>query len=231
MTVASSSRTYASRRYARSVSIGLILHVPRHHGTVRSNLRAAHPSQWRNCMARKSGRRLHVVAALMVVALVVAACSSDKKSSTGAGSGSGSSSASSSSGECKPAEALNATTTTVAGATTTTTAPTTTIKPPEKGSLEGLRGTTPLVDLGSDFKKVLECQGLDLKKTYNYGAESYDATVVIALAAELAKSDGIDLAKQINGVTRNGTKCKSFTECEDLIKKGTTDIDYDGVSG
>src|SRR4051794_3649673 len=168
-------------------------------------------------MARKNGRRLQVVAALMAVALVVAACSSDKKSSTGAGSGS--SSASSSSGECKPAQALNATTTTVAGATTTTTAPTTTIKPPEKGSLEGLRGTTPLVDLGSDFKKVLECQGLDLKKTYNYGAESYDATVVIALAAELAKSDGIDLAKQINGVTRNGTKCKSFTECEDLIKK------------
>ena len=99
------------------------------------------------------------------------------------------------------------------------------------GALEGMRGTTPLVDLGQDFKTKLEGQGLDLKKTYNYGAESYDAAIVVALATLTAGTDGIDMAKQINGVTRAGTKCKAFKECSDLLKAGTKDIDYDGASG
>jgi ABC-type branched-subunit amino acid transport system substrate-binding protein len=182
------------------------------------------------------GRRLRVTAVLIgVVLLTATACSSDKK--TPAAAGSGSSSSSSAVTDCKPVEAAKPTTTagpttTAAGATTTTAgAPTTVGKPGAKGALEGLRGTTPLVDLGADFKKVLDCQGLDLKKTYNYGAESYDAVTIVALAIQLAKTDGIDMAKQINGVTRGGTKCKSFKECDALIKAGTTDIDYDGISG
>ena len=99
------------------------------------------------------------------------------------------------------------------------------------GALEGMKGTTPLVDLGQDFKTKLEGQGLDLKKTYNYGAETYDAAIIIALATLAAGTDGIDMAKQINAVTRTGTKCKTFKECSDLLKAGTRDIDYDGVSG
>ncbi len=99
------------------------------------------------------------------------------------------------------------------------------------GAMEGMKGTTPLIDLGADFKAKLDGQGLDLKKTYNYGAESYDAAIVIALAAASAGTDGIDMAKQINAVTRGGTKCKAFKECADLIKAGTKDIDYDGASG
>ena len=78
---------------------------------------------------------------------------------------------------------------------------------------------------------LLDAQGLDLKGVYNYGAESYDIVVIIALAAEAAKTDGIDYAKQINQVTRGGTKCTTFKDCDALIKKGTTDIDYDGLSG
>jgi|SRR5581483_11754898 len=103
--------------------------------------------------------------------------------------------------------------------------------PGKKGALEGMRGTTPLVDLPADFKTKLAQQGLDLQNTFNYGAESYDAVVVIALATEVAGTDGIDMAKQINQVTRNGAKCTSFAQCDQLIKSGTTDIDYDGVSG
>ena len=149
-------------------------------------------------------RRLRLVAALMGVALIVAACSSDKKTPTAAGSASASSSASSSSSAGKP------------GA---------------KGALEGVKGTTPLVDLPADFKTKLDAQGLNNANTYNYGAESYDAVIVIALATDAAGSDGIDLAKQINQVTRGGTKCKTYKECADLIKGGTKDIDYDGQSG
>jgi len=121
-----------------------------------------------------------------------------------------------------------ATTTTSGAAAVTTTTKAATAK---AGALEGLKGTTPLVDLGADFKTKLDGQGLDLKKTYNYGAESYDAAIIIGLATLAAKSDGIDMAKQINGVTRAGTKCKAFKECADLLKAGTKDIDYDGASG
>jgi len=104
-------------------------------------------------------------------------------------------------------------------------------KPGQKGALEGMRGTLPLQDLSKDFKTKLGQQGLDLQNTYNYGAESYDATVVIALATEAAGTDGIDMAKQINQVTRGGTKCTTYAQCDQLIKGGTKDIDYDGVSG
>ncbi|MEY2450592.1 MAG: branched-chain amino acid transport system substrate-binding protein [Acidimicrobiaceae bacterium] len=101
----------------------------------------------------------------------------------------------------------------------------------KKGALAGTKGTTPLVDLPADFKAKLDAQGLNNANTYNYGAESYDATIIIALAADVAGSDGIDMAKAINGVTRGGTKCTTYKQCSDLVKAGTKDIDYDGQSG
>jgi ABC-type branched-subunit amino acid transport system substrate-binding protein len=123
-------------------------------------------------------------------------------------------------------EATSTTTSGGAAATTPSSGPAT-----KTGALEGLKGTTPLVDLGADFKAKLDAQGIDNKNTYNYGAESYDAAIVIALATLAAGTDSIDMAKQINGVTRAGTKCKTFKECSDLLKAGTKDIDYDGASG
>jgi ABC-type branched-subunit amino acid transport system substrate-binding protein len=116
-----------------------------------------------------------------------------------------------------------------AGSSASSGAPSAPKGPP--GALAGLKGTTPLQDLKSDIKAKLDAQGLDLKGTYNYGAESYDAVVVIALATEAAKSDGIDMAKQINGITRGGTKCTDYAACDALLKAGTKDIDYDGLSG
>jgi hypothetical protein len=142
------------------------------------------------------------------LAVVLAACGSNKTATTAT-------------------TAAGGTTTTAASGSSTTAAG----KPGEKGALAGMRGTTPLVDLGADFKAKLDGQGLDLKKTYNYGAESYDAAIVVALATYAAKSDGIELASQINAVTRGGTKCTSYKQCADLLKAGTTDIDYDGASG
>lgn len=105
----------------------------------------------------------------------------------------------------------------------------------EGGALAGLKGTTPLVELSDDFKKKLndtwvKAGNKDLGGTYNYGAETYDAVVIIALAAEKAKTDGIDYAKEINGITRSGEKCKDFASCKAIIAKGG-DPDYDGVSG
>ena len=51
----------------------------------------------------------------------------------------------------------------------------------EDGVLAGMRGTTPLVDLGDDFKqRMLEVDPALVD--FNYGAESYDAAIIIALA-------------------------------------------------
>ncbi|CAN5141610.1 hypothetical protein BH18ACT4_BH18ACT4_02600 [soil metagenome] len=99
-----------------------------------------------------------------------------------------------------------------------------------EGQLEGMRGTTPLVDLSDDFRTRLDAVDPDLTDI-NYAAESYDAVIVIALAAQIAGSDGIEYASEINGVTRGGEKCPTYAECLALIQGGTTDIDYDGASG
>ncbi len=162
-------------------------------------------------MRRSTSRRAGAL--LLGLSLVAAACGGDDDASTtttAAGEG-------------------TATTTATAESTKTTEAAAGG-KVDTKGALEGFQGTTPLVELSKEFKDKLLAIDPALKD-FNYGAETYDAVMVIALATEVAKTDGIDHAKQINGVTRGGTKCTSFKACKDLLAAGTTDIDYDGVSG
>lgn len=99
----------------------------------------------------------------------------------------------------------------------------------EDGVLAGMRGTTPLVDLGDDFKqRMLEVDPALVD--FNYGAESYDAAIIIALAANEAETDGSAYAEKINGITRGGEKCTDYKACLDIIKAGG-DPDYDGASG
>jgi ABC-type branched-subunit amino acid transport system substrate-binding protein len=96
-------------------------------------------------------------------------------------------------------------------------------------TLAGMRGTLPLVELSEEFKdKLLEVD--PELKDFNYAAESYDAVVVISLAVEQAKDDGIAYASEINGITREGEKCETFEACKAIIDAGG-DVDYDGVSG
>ena len=97
------------------------------------------------------------------------------------------------------------------------------------GALQGFKGTTPLVKLSDDFKNKLKAVDPNLKD-YNYAAETYDAIVIIALAAEEAKTDGVEYASHIVGITKGGEKCTDFKGCDALVKAGK-DIDYDGVSG
>jgi ABC-type branched-subunit amino acid transport system substrate-binding protein len=97
------------------------------------------------------------------------------------------------------------------------------------GELAGMKGTLPLAPLDDAFKDRLLEVDPDLVD-FNYGAETYDAIIVSALAAEVAGTDGIEYASEINGVTRGGEKCTDFAGCLELVKAGT-DIDYDGVSG
>ena len=100
------------------------------------------------------------------------------------------------------------------------------------GTLDGVKGTLPGAEASTDFKDRLNKIDPSLKKIgYSYGPESYDAAMVVILAAAAAKSDsGRDMAEQMQGVVTGGNKCTSFDECNKMLQQGD-DIDYDGQSG
>ena len=102
--------------------------------------------------------------------------------------------------------------------------------------IAGAQFTNPGVVATSDFKDRMQTQakadGLKPLTVFSYGPESYDATVSIALASLVGgKTDGTTIRDNLSQVTSGGTKCKSFAECAKLVKDGTKNIDYDGISG
>lgn len=100
----------------------------------------------------------------------------------------------------------------------------------EQGILSGIKGTLPTAELSAGFKDRLLSVDPDLID-FAYGPETYDAFIIMALAAEAAGTDEpAAVAKKINGVTGGGEKCTSFAACKALLEDGT-DIDYDGPSG
>jgi ABC-type branched-subunit amino acid transport system substrate-binding protein len=98
------------------------------------------------------------------------------------------------------------------------------------GIMKGVKATTP----GVKPDAALRDRFLSVDPTltdFTYAAESYDAVVLIALAAEQGgASDGKTIRDNLQSVSRDGTKCTTFADCKALIAEGT-DIDYDGVSG
>ncbi len=100
----------------------------------------------------------------------------------------------------------------------------------EPGALINMKGTTPLTELGEDFtSRLLEID--PNLEDFNYAGETYDAAVVISLAAEIARTtDGNVFKEQINGVTTAGEKCTDYASCLAIVQAGG-DVDYDGISG
>jgi branched-chain amino acid transport system substrate-binding protein len=100
----------------------------------------------------------------------------------------------------------------------------------KKGTLKGVKATYPGAELTSSFKARLLKTNPKLKD-FTYGPESYDATMLVALAATEAKSDDpTTYAPDIIKVSAGGTQCSTYKDCVALIKQGK-DIDYQGVSG
>ncbi|SDS77808.1 ABC transporter substrate-binding protein [Jiangella sp. DSM 45060] len=98
------------------------------------------------------------------------------------------------------------------------------------GLLEGNKGTQPGAEIGDEFRNRLLEVDPELVD-FNYGPESYDAAMLLALASVQAGSvESRDIADNLVEVSRGGTKCTAFQECADLLADGE-DIDYDGVSG
>ena len=100
----------------------------------------------------------------------------------------------------------------------------------QPGALRGIKGTSPGAAVSKPLRDRMLKQNPKLL-SFIYGPETYDAVVVLALAAEVAKTDeSAAVARKVNGVTRDGQKCTDYAGCKKLIEQGE-DIDYDGQSG
>jgi branched-chain amino acid transport system substrate-binding protein len=107
----------------------------------------------------------------------------------------------------------------------------------DKGTMEGAQGTIPGADPDSAFKDRLQgwnqaANGEKLKD-YAYAAESYDATILSALAA--VKGGGTDpttIQKNLLAVSgaTDGEECNSYADCVALLQDGK-EIRYKGPSG
>ena len=173
----------------------------------------------------QKSRARRVGALIVGLSLLAAACGDDEEESTAT--------------EAPAAETTEAPAaeTTEAPAAETTEAPaadTTEAPAAGGGELEGMKGTTPK---GADVTDWIPAvsdfwveQGNDPLEDFNYAAEAYDAAIVIALAVEMAGTDGSAHAGEIVGITGVGEKCTTFVDCLAIIKAGG-DPDYDGISG
>jgi branched-chain amino acid transport system substrate-binding protein len=109
-----------------------------------------------------------------------------------------------------------------------------------EGSLTGAKGTLPglSIDTIGEFTDrldaFLEEEGTPALEDYSYAAESYDATILISLAALAAQStDGTAIAEkliEVSGGSGDGEKCENYADCAAIILGGGV-ADYDGISG
>ena len=99
-----------------------------------------------------------------------------------------------------------------------------------KGSMEGTQGTLPGAEASPELRQAL--LDVDPKlKDFSYAPEAYDATIIIALAAQAAGNDsGRAIGDTLKQVTADGEKCTTYADCLALLNDGK-DIDYDGQSG
>jgi branched-chain amino acid transport system substrate-binding protein len=101
------------------------------------------------------------------------------------------------------------------------------------GLIAGSKGTLPGPKLEDDFRDRMLAVNPDLAD-FSYGPESYDATMLIALAAYAANStEGADIAKylrQVSGGTGDGEVVTDFTAGATQLQEGNQ-INYDGPSG
>lgn len=103
----------------------------------------------------------------------------------------------------------------------------------QAGALTGAKGTVPGANASADFKKLLDGANGSTLTSYAYGPESYDATMLVALAAlKGGKTDGVTIQANMAAVSgaKGGTECTGWVACSDLIKKGQ-DITYKSVAG
>ncbi len=109
------------------------------------------------------------------------------------------------------------------------------------GYLEGAKGTLPglsidsISDFTAELDTFLEEEGIAPLTEYSYAAESFDATILLALASLAAggSTEGPAIAEklqEVSGGSGEGEKCTTYAECAAIIVGGGV-ADYDGISG
>jgi branched-chain amino acid transport system substrate-binding protein len=102
----------------------------------------------------------------------------------------------------------------------------------DPGTLEGAQGTIPGAFPSDEFQARLK--EVDPALTdYAYGPESYDATILAALAAvKGGATDGPTIQANMAAVSGadGGEECTTFADCVELIDAGE-DIQYVGQAG
>jgi branched-chain amino acid transport system substrate-binding protein len=97
-------------------------------------------------------------------------------------------------------------------------------------SIEGMQGTLPGVVATDDIKAKFLAVDPALAD-FSYAAESYDATMLVALAAIAGGSaDGATIKANLKAVSEGGEKVTDFTTAVQMLADGV-DIDFDGLSG
>lgn len=102
----------------------------------------------------------------------------------------------------------------------------------QAGLLEGAQGTLPGAFPSEEFQGRL-AEVNDSLSDYSYAAESYDATILAALAAvKGGATDGPTIQANLAAVSGadGGEKCDTFADCVKLLDEGE-DIDYEAQSG
>lgn len=105
------------------------------------------------------------------------------------------------------------------------------VDPADPAVLEGIFGVQAIPTEGAEatFPERFERFAPGVEQIYS--PHSYDAAMIMALAAFAAGSnEPADYASYINDITRGGTKCDRYAVCIQLLQDGQ-DIDYDGASG
>jgi len=106
----------------------------------------------------------------------------------------------------------------------------------EPGTLAGAQGTIPGAKAEGTFKENMSAywlavQGEELTD-WSYGAESYDATILAALAATAGgATDPVTIQQNLAAVSGadGGEKCSTYADCVALLKDGKA-IQYQGPS-
>ncbi|WP_282943771.1 ABC transporter substrate-binding protein [Cellulomonas endometrii] len=102
----------------------------------------------------------------------------------------------------------------------------------QPGTLEGAQGTIPGAFPSDEFQERLKGVNADLTD-YAYGPESYDATILAALAAvKGGATDGPTIQANLAAVSGadGGEECTTFADCVELLDAGD-DIRYVGQAG
>ncbi|MEJ7831976.1 MAG: ABC transporter substrate-binding protein [Nocardioides sp.] len=107
----------------------------------------------------------------------------------------------------------------------------------EPGTLTGAQGTIPGADASQEFKDQAsawyELSAGEPLADFSYAAESYDATILAALAAlRGGANDSVTVQENfaaVSGAT-DGAECATFAECAELIAGGD-EVYYTGPSG